>query len=80
MGLRTKIYGYDREFEESNLSLAGTDAPEAYEQVLIDAIRGDRALFLARSEILESWRIIDAAFSKKHSLKKYQPETDYDKV
>jgi len=33
--------------------------PEAYERVLMDALRGDRALFASSREILECWRIVE---------------------
>ncbi|MGD8374379.1 MAG: glucose-6-phosphate dehydrogenase [Candidatus Woesebacteria bacterium] len=35
------------------------DLPEAYEQVFVDAIRGDRNLFTTSDEVLASWRILD---------------------
>ena len=33
--------------------------PEAYEQVLHDAMRGVHTLFASSEEVLETWRIID---------------------
>lgn len=33
--------------------------PEAYERVLMDALRGDRALFASSREVLECWRIVE---------------------
>jgi glucose-6-phosphate 1-dehydrogenase len=33
--------------------------PDAYERVLVDAIRGDRTLFASSEEVLASWRIIE---------------------
>lgn len=33
--------------------------PDAYERVLIDAIRGDKTLFTTDEEVLSSWRIIE---------------------
>lgn len=51
--------------------------PDAYERVLIDAIRGDHTLFASRSEILSSWRSLQPLvdeWAKGHpSLKHYQP-------
>ncbi len=32
--------------------------PNAYERVLVDAVRGDRTLFATSQEVLESWRIV----------------------
>lgn len=36
-----------------------TKQPDAYERVLIDAIRGDKTLFTTHKEVLASWAIID---------------------
>ncbi|HSW79672.1 MAG TPA: glucose-6-phosphate dehydrogenase [Candidatus Saccharimonadales bacterium] len=33
--------------------------PDAYERVMVDAIRGDRTLFASSDEVLASWRIIE---------------------
>jgi glucose-6-phosphate 1-dehydrogenase len=82
IGLKTKIVGYDREFETINtpFAVSSQPPPEAYEQVFIDAIRGDRSLFLSRQEVLESWRIIDAAFQHRVKLRKYKPGMTFDEV
>lgn len=81
VGMRTKISGYDRQFETAGMTLRnGHETPEAYEQVLVDAIRGDRSLFLSREEILESWRIVDAAFKQKATLRKYKSGTDFNEI
>lgn len=37
---------------------ADSSHPEAYERVLVDAIKGDRTLFATSEEVLASWRII----------------------
>ncbi len=34
--------------------------PDAYERVLVDAVRGDRTLFASSREVLASWRIIES--------------------
>lgn len=36
----------------------GAPSPEAYERLLLDALRGDPSLFLRGDEIEESWRIV----------------------
>jgi glucose-6-phosphate 1-dehydrogenase len=55
--------GYDRKLEKFPLRLTYSDhaatMPEAYERVLLDAMRGDRSLFTTSDEVLESWRIVD---------------------
>jgi glucose-6-phosphate 1-dehydrogenase len=33
--------------------------PEAYERVLLDALRGDPTLFIRADEVGRSWRIVD---------------------
>ena len=33
--------------------------PDAYERVLVDAIRGKRSFFLSSEEVLASWRVVD---------------------
>ena len=45
------------------------DHPDAYERVLVDAIRGDHSLFATSAEILASWRILQPVFDawKQHS-------------
>ena len=36
-----------------------TELPEAYERVLMDAIRSDRSLFATSEEVLETWRVLE---------------------
>jgi len=58
----TKIPGYERRLEQHDLKISLEDQfpimPEAYEQVLLDAINADHALFASSNEVLETWRII----------------------
>lgn len=59
--LYVKKLGYDREFERQKLQYVyPTDAvlPDAYEQVLADAIRSRRSLFASSEEVLRSWEIL----------------------
>jgi glucose-6-phosphate 1-dehydrogenase len=37
----------------------GSNTPEAYERLLLDAMRGDATLFTRRDEVEEQWRYID---------------------
>ena len=48
----TMTFRYDQVFAEHT-------QPDAYERVISDAIRGDRALFTTSDEVLVSWRIIE---------------------
>lgn len=59
--LTTKKPGYAREFELQQLIFSyPTEAalPDAYEQVLVDAIESRKSLFTSGDEILESWRVL----------------------
>jgi len=54
--------GYERELERLPLNFTYSDhynsLPEAYERVLVDAMRGDHSLFASSDEVLASWRIL----------------------
>ncbi|HEU4914878.1 MAG TPA: glucose-6-phosphate dehydrogenase [Candidatus Saccharimonadales bacterium] len=60
--LWTKVPGYSWKMEQHSLHLAFKDhfdaLPEAYEQVLVDAMRSSHTLFTSSDEVLASWRII----------------------
>ena len=61
INLFTKKPGYERVLESQKLSYSypeDTDLPEAYEQVLVDAITDRKTIFTAGQEIIESWRIL----------------------
>ncbi|HEY1835840.1 MAG TPA: glucose-6-phosphate dehydrogenase [Candidatus Saccharimonadales bacterium] len=49
----TMDFSYERTFDSH-------DHPNAYERVLVDAVRGDRTLFATGSEVLASWRILES--------------------
>ncbi len=59
--LYTKKPGYERDFEKQKLIFnypENTTLPDAYEQVIVDAIRSNKSLFTSSSEIIESWRVL----------------------
>ena len=59
--LMTKKPGYVREFQSQALSFdypVEAQLPDAYEQVLVDAIESRKSLFTSSDEILESWRVL----------------------
>lgn len=59
--LFTKRPGYDRVFESQKLQFKykeDDDLPEAYEQVIVDAIKSQKSLFTSSQELIESWRIL----------------------
>ena len=55
--------GYERKVSPHNLSFKFREhyeiLPEAYEQVLFNAINSDHSLFTTSEEILEAWRVLD---------------------
>ncbi len=61
INLVTKKAGYEREVEHQELSYMyppDTRLPEAYEQVLVDAISSRKSLFASSGEVLRSWEIL----------------------
>jgi len=44
-------------------SAFGSNTPEAYERLLLDAMRGDATLFTRGDEVLEQWAFIDQVFN-----------------
>jgi glucose-6-phosphate 1-dehydrogenase len=61
--LWAKKPGYERQIETVPLHFRYDEfyesLPEAYEQVLLDAIRSNRALFTSSEEVLASWQILE---------------------
>jgi glucose-6-phosphate 1-dehydrogenase len=59
--LFAKKPGYDRDFETRHLELKFPEdakLPDAYEHVLVDAIRGQKNLFTSGPEVIRSWEIL----------------------
>lgn len=59
--LVTKKPGYERDLEPQKLAFNyphDSFLPEAYEQVLVDAIRSQKSLFTSAAEVLRSWQIV----------------------
>jgi glucose-6-phosphate 1-dehydrogenase len=59
--LVTKKPGYDRDFETQQLTFMypeGTHLPDAYEQVIVDAIHSQKSLFAGGEEVLRAWEIV----------------------
>lgn len=56
--------GYEHQISRHSLNFSFEDhysaLPEAYEQVLFNAINGDHSLFSSSEEVLETWKIIDS--------------------
>lgn len=80
--LFTKKPGYEHEFETHHLKLAfpeDTRLPDAYEQVIVDAIRSRKSLFTSSAEVLRSWEIVkpvqDAWNMDNRPLKQYKVQS-----
>lgn len=59
--LFTKKPGYDRTFQPHKLGFSypeDTILPDAYEQVIVDAIRSRKSLFTTSDEVLRSWQVL----------------------
>lgn len=59
--LITKRPGYEQRFETQKLTFMypeGTMLPDAYEQVIVDAIRSHKSLFTTGDEVVRSWEIL----------------------
>lgn len=77
--LFTKKPGYERQFETQLLNFTypeDTQLPDAYEQVIVDAIRSRKSLFTGSDEVLRSWHILkpiqDAWMMNNAPLGSYQ--------
>ena len=62
--LLAKKPGFDTELQPAVMdfsyqqSFNNHEHPDAYERVLVDAVRGDRTLFATSQEVIEAWRIV----------------------
>jgi len=69
--------GYEHQVSRHSLNFSFKDhytaLPEAYEQVLFNAINGDHSLFSSSEEVIETWRILD-------SLQKTWSSSAYDLI
>lgn len=82
LDLWVKQPGYERKLQKKTLNFTYEQnfedrLPNAYEQIIVDAIRGSQSLFASSGEVLESWRIIQPIFDywdkSKSKLKIYKP-------
>lgn len=78
-GFARKIEPVDMSFDYHR-SFAAQFRPNAYERVLLDAMRGDKTLFATSEQVLASWRIVENVlheWGKNGSgLHLYKPGTD----
>ena len=83
LDLMTKKPGFQEETQSTvmdftyNQEFKNHGYPDAYERVLVDAIRGDRTLFASSEEVLSSWRVLQPVLDNwaTHSddLREYAP-------
>ncbi len=63
LDLWVKEPGYQQKLQKKTLSFSyeqtfGGRLPDAYEKVVVDALRGSQSLFASSDEVIESWRIL----------------------
>ncbi|HCH34045.1 MAG: Glucose-6-phosphate 1-dehydrogenase [Candidatus Saccharibacteria bacterium GW2011_GWC2_48_9] len=66
IALNTLKPDYEYEYEETRLSFnypAGVVLPDAYEQVIVDAIRGHKHIFTSNDEVVRSWEVLQPLVS-----------------
>ena len=86
--LATKIPGLNRRTEIRNLSFSydeNAQPAEAYEKVLAEAIRDEKAFFAESNEILRAWEILQPALdfwqnSNEENLRFYKKGTDWSEI
>jgi glucose-6-phosphate 1-dehydrogenase len=80
--LWVKKPGYEQDLQKLPLDFSYQQhfdrLPDAYEQVIIDAVRGRSNLFASSGEVLASWEVLQPLLNKwdVHPLKTYQPGAD----
>jgi glucose-6-phosphate 1-dehydrogenase len=66
-------FSYHTEFQDHG-------HPNAYERVLVDAVRGDHTLFATGQEVLEAWRVVQPVLDEwaksADDLHEYKPGSD----
>jgi glucose-6-phosphate 1-dehydrogenase len=69
LDLQSKAPGTDNDIAGTHMNFCYRDAfastiPDAYQRLLLDAIRGDRTLFVSSEETETAWKIIDQVLDK----------------
>ena len=87
INLFTKKPGYERITEPQKLSYnypEDAELPEAYEQVLVDAMSKSKSIFTTSQEIIESWRILQPILNSwslsSDDIIKYEQGVDPDEI
>ncbi len=82
--LQVKKPGFATDIEATTMafdyqSAFQANGPDAYERVLVDAIRGDHTLFATDTEVLSAWRILEPIiheWSKQQGIASYAVGSD----
>ena len=78
-GFDDKTESVRMDFSYQN-SLVEPDHPDAYERVIVDAVKGDHSLFATSQEVLATWRVLqpvlDAWERSNDDLKSYEFGSD----
>jgi glucose-6-phosphate 1-dehydrogenase len=87
LDLWVKKPGYDQELQKLPLHFSYAEhfdhLPDAYEQVLVDAMRAKSNLFASSEEIIETWRILQPVlhnWSMHDQIEIYQPGSTIEQV
>lgn len=89
LDLWVKQPGYERQLQKRTLSFSYAQdfeerLPNAYEQIIVDALRGSQSLFAGSGEVLESWRIIQPVLdrwqSSNEGIRVYQPGSTVEQI
>lgn len=86
--LWAKKPGYERDLQHLPLSFDYSEGanrlPDAYEQVLVDALRSRASLFASSEEVLETWRILQPVLDNwadnDKDLKLYKPGSSLERI
>ena len=87
--LWVKKPGYEQDLAQLPLDFSyeqyfGSDLPEAYEQVIVDAMRGSQNLFADNQEVLTGWTLLDPILKSwsmsDDDLKMYKKDSNYKDV
>lgn len=84
LDLWVKKPGYEQELQmrplDFNYGQYFDRLPDAYEQVIVDAVRGRANLFADSQEVLASWRILQPLLGKNDRLRSYKSGSTVDEI
>jgi glucose-6-phosphate 1-dehydrogenase len=88
LDLWVKQPGYEKKLEKRTLGFSFEQSfdrlPDAYEQLLVDAIKGSHSLFASSQEVLASWKILRPILDRwqmsSGKISSYQPGSSVEEV